>query len=392
MVKRNIKKPSPGNYEDLAKYDKRRTKRKFGAPIEKALENSFELVGDEWEEKKISEKLFVARVVEVHKRYSFISPEDANGNIDTRDVWIATVAKKYLQTHRKSRNFVCVGDLVLCRRTLEGEHQVSEELPHCSIEFLKKRSSTIRRLDPMTQERIHILASNIDQLVIVASYLNPTIKWGLIDRYLVLAESEHIDIVIIFNKKDLLAVSEKLEFKQECANYLNLYKNLGYKIFEFQADKDDSEENIEILKNIFPGKVSLVSGHSGVGKSSIVNLMRPEIEQDVEKDDIFFKGRHTTSYASLIKLGIGGYVVDSPGIRSFTIEEKDAIELSWCFVEMRPYLGKCKYRECRHMDEPECAIKDAVKEKIITEERYKSYLGILTGATGREGRLRDIQI
>jgi ribosome biogenesis GTPase len=145
-----------------------------------------------------------------------------------------------------------------------------------------------------------------------------------------------------------------------------------------------------LLKETFAGKINMLSGHSGVGKSSIVNLLRPEIEQDVETDGIFYKGRHTTSYASLIKLAGGGYVVDTPGIRSFAIEERTSVELSWCFVEMRDLIGHCKYRECRHVDEPECVVIEAVKKGEIVEWRYLSYLAILTGATGREGRLRDI--
>jgi ribosome biogenesis GTPase len=124
-----------------------------------------------------------------------------------------------------------------------------------------------------------------------------------------------------------------------------------------------------------------------------VNLFIPEIVQAVEEDDnIFYKGRHTTSFASFIKLGTGGYVIDTPGIRSFTFEEKGPIELSHCFVEFRPLLGKCKFRECRHMDEPECVIRAAVEAGQLSRWRYKSYLGILLGATGREGRIRDLPI
>ena len=111
-----------------------------------------------------------------------------------------------------------------------------------------------------------------------------------------------------------------------------------------------------------------------------------------EDDNIFYKGRHTTSFASFIKLGTGGYVIDTPGIRSFTFEEKTAIELSHCFVEFRPLLGKCKYRECRHMDEPDCKVLAAVAAGTISRWRYKSYLGILLGATGREGRIRDLPL
>lgn len=394
MAKRKVKKIRSNDYENMSKYDKQRHYRKSSqVGKSKELDEAFVLNEDEWND-KVSDDYFKARVVEVHKRYQFVSPENDDGEIDTRDVWLATVAKKFLQSTRKDRNFVTVGDIVLCKKSTEQLPQVSEDLPQCTIENLKERKSVISRLDPMTQERRHVLASNLDQLVIVASYLHPTVKWGLIDRYLVLAESEHLSATIILNKRDLLEDHEKKSFVEECDKYLNLYRDLGYEVLDFQAnlDGDGKKNNLKKLVEVFSGKVSLVSGHSGVGKSSLVNLMKPEIKQDVESDSIFYKGRHTTTYASLIKLGTGGYVIDSPGIRSFAIEERSAVELSWCYVEMRPYIGKCKYRECRHVDEPECAVIEAVRSGEITEERYKSYIGILTGATGREGRMRDIKI
>ena len=141
------------------------------------------------------------------------------------------------------------------------------------------------------------------------------------------------------------------------------------------------------------GRVSMLSGHSGVGKSSLVNLFEPELVQAVEKnDDIFYKGRHTTSYASFIKLGTGGYVIDTPGIRSFVLQELDHRELAYGFVDIRPFAGQCRYQGCRHVEEPECAVRQAVSEGKIDERRYLSYRGILQGTTGREGRVRDLEI
>ena len=134
-----------------------------------------------------------------------------------------------------------------------------------------------------------------------------------------------------------------------------------------------------------------MSGHSGVGKSSLINRFRPEIVQEVEPNsDIFYKGRHTTTYASFLKLGTGGSVIDTPGIRSFLLGERSSIDLSYAFVEMRPYLGQCKFRECRHIDEPDCQVLAAKERGEISERRYKSYLGLLLGDTGREGRIRDL--
>ena len=231
-------------------------------------------------------------------------------------------------------------------------------------------------------------------LVIVASLIDPKVKWGLIDRYLTLAESEGLNAVIVLTKKDLLDDPSVEDYKEECLEYVKIYQDIGYEVHMVQAnvEADSGHESIETIRNIFRDKICLVSGHSGVGKSSLVNLLEPEIEQEVEEDEIFYKGRHTTTYSSLIKLGAGGYVVDTPGIRSFLIEERDHHELAYCFKELRPFLGKCKYRECRHIDEPDCAVKQAVADGHVSEWRYKSFLAILLGATGREGRMRDIVI
>ena len=184
------------------------------------------------------------------------------------------------------------------------------------------------------------------------------------------------------------------DFKEKCQQEVEVYKSLGYKVVELSVENADFEDaEIQEVHNALDGKFTILSGHSGVGKSSLVNMFNPEIVQDVEENsDIFYKGRHTTTYASLIKLGKlgkGGYVIDTPGIRSFVLDERDAISFTHGFIELREYMGKCKFRECRHIDEPGCAVLDALANGKITERRYKSYLGLLLGDTGREGRTRD---
>ncbi len=165
---------------------------------------------------------------------------------------------------------------------------------------------------------------------------------------------------------------------------IELYRSLGYRVFVTQADTGRVDED---LAAVFKNEVSLVVGHSGVGKSSLINLMQPELIQDVEDEEVLTKGRHTTTYASFLKLGTGGFVIDTPGVRSFMIKDYDPINLSWCFVDLRDYISRCKYRECRHLDEPACAVQEAVKNGSISPWRYKSYIAILTGASGREGRV-----
>ncbi|MFW7380308.1 MAG: ribosome small subunit-dependent GTPase A [Oligoflexus sp.] len=373
--------------DELAKYDKirrGRDKRKKS----KSDDAKFELPESSWDLSQ--EGWFRARVVEVQKRYAFIAPEPVAGELDSRDVWLATVARKYLQSKRLERNTICVGDVVLCRPTDEKEADIETDIPCCVINNMAPRTSKISRKDPLRDDREHVLASNVDQLLIVASYQSPLVKWGLIDRYLVLAEEQEIPAVIILNKSDLLA-AESVEFQERCQQEIETYRNLGYPVFSIAAEfMKKNDPDLKEIKKLLEGKVTILSGHSGVGKSSLVNRFRPEIIQEVEPNsEIFYKGRHTTTYASFIKLGTGGSVIDTPGIRSFLLGDRSAIDLTHGFRELRPFMGKCKFRECRHIDEPGCAVLQALADGLISERRYRSYVGLLLGDTGREGRTRD---
>ncbi|NRA67839.1 MAG: ribosome small subunit-dependent GTPase A [Pseudobacteriovorax sp.] len=373
--------------DDYFSYDKIRRGKDKRKKNKKAIDN-FVLDEDKW---LVKDNWFKARVVEVHKRYAFVSPITEDGDIVTKDVWLSTVARKHLQSKRLERNNVVVGDVVLCRPATGEEPDVSEELPYCVVENLKPRFSEISRVDPASMERKHILASNVDQLLIVASFCSPLVKWGLIDRYLVLAEEQNIEPIIVLNKQDLL-LEESEKFQKKAEEEIANYRSLGYKVFSISV-LGKSQDDIEAIGESLKDKCSILSGHSGVGKSSLVNLFRPEITQEVEANaDIFYKGRHTTTYASLLKLGTGGIVVDTPGIRSFLLGERSSIDLTYSFREMRPYLGKCKYRECRHIDEPDCAILEALHDGKITSRRYQSYKGLLLGDTGRQGRTRDDEL
>jgi ribosome biogenesis GTPase len=249
----------------------------------------------------------------------------------------------------------------------------------------------------MYPERDHVLASNVQSLIIVSSYLAPRVKWGLIDRYLVLAELQNIEPIIILNKLDLLneAAAEHPDFVRQCHERTQYYRDLGYEVYSLQANAKKARSHAEIKRLMakLSNRISMFSGHSGVGKSSLVNLLSPDIVQDVEPDsDIFYKGRHTTSYASFLGLGIGGYVIDTPGIRSFVIDRYGPIELSYGFREIRPFAEKCKFRECRHIDEPACAVLEAVESGVIVNWRYQHYRGILLGTSGREGRQRQDEL
>lgn len=370
------------DYDDYVKKEKIRKKssKSFAEQDKKEF-----VLSDKKELQTLLKKgYFLARVVEVQKKYVFLAPEKKELKMDTRDVWLSTVAKKFLQNQRSERNFIVVGDKVVC---LTSEHSDSEEFPQCTIEYRLPRETQISRVDPLLKTREHILASNLSQLVIVASYLSPPVRWGLIDRFLVQAEHEHLKPVIILNKKDLLKEEATEAFKKECREQEKIYTDLGYRVIPFETLSLASRKKPpKILHDLFKGHITLIAGHSGVGKSSITNLLKPEIEQDVEELEIFRKGRHTTTYTSLLKLENGGFIIDTPGIRSFTLTELEPVQLSWGFLEMRPYLNQCRYRACKHFNEPGCAIIEAVAEKKIAERRYQSYLNILFNTQRREGR------
>ncbi len=372
------------NTDDLEKTSKIRKKKRIRKGDRKG-ETPFELAEEKWNLDKNSDH-FAARVVEVHKRYAFVSPEPEKGDIKTKDVWLATVARKFLTSEKMERNLVAVGDRVLCRKAGNDEEDVDTDIPRCVILHQSPRDSQLSRRDPITNTRSHTLACNISQVVVMASYLGPKIRWGLVDRYLVVAEEQGLPAVLVFNKRDLLERDGTDAFKVECENQVNNYRSLGYEVFSISAiDSKDSE--LIRLRKMMASKITVFSGHSGIGKSSLINLFDPEIVQEVEENsNISYKGRHTTTYASLIKLGVGGYVVDTPGIRSFLIEERNSIDLSYGFVEFRKRMGQCKFRECRHIDEPGCTILDALNKGEIAALRYRSYQNLLLGQSGREGR------
>lgn len=341
------------------------------------LTDAFECPEEDWESRRTPGS-FGARVVEVHKGYVFVSREEKLGEIDTRDVWLGTMARKYMIGQRAERNFICVGDRVLCSPSDQLDRSLGSELPQCMLLHMAPRLSKFSRVDPSRTDREHVLAANMQQILIVASFLNPKVRWGLIDRYLVLAEKESVPPVIVLNKTDLLE-RESEDFRQDCEIRIAEYRRLGYELYTIQANKEHPSKDpaIKAIRDKLKGKITLLSGHSGVGKSSLLNLFKPEILQVVEENPEFYKGRHTTTFASFIKLGTGGFGIDTPGIRSFSIGDQDAIGLGGCFPEIRALLGRCKYRECGHDSEPGCAVKNAVETGEVKPWRLRSYLGML---------------
>lgn len=264
---------------------------------------------------------------------------------------------------RKTTNPVAVGDIVDYETDRDGSQIIK----------IHERKNYIIRKSINLSKQAHILASNLDQAILVATMVAPRTSLGFIDRFLVTAEAYDIPAKIVFNKKDLLD-EDGLEFQQEI---IDLYNSIGYECFLISSfDASD----IESLKGVLKDKTSLIAGHSGVGKTTLVNAIDPSL--NLRTGDIssaHLKGMHTTTFAELFPLSFGGDIIDSPGIKELGLVEMKKEEVGHYFPEIRERMNDCKFNNCLHVNEPHCAVIKAVEEGEISSERYHSYLGILNG-------------
>lgn len=263
-----------------------------------------------------------------------------------------------------STNPVAVGDIV----EIDIEE---EEAGTAIINSIADRRNYINRQSPKSKYQHHIVAANLDQSVLVATLREPRTSQGFIDRFLVASEMYHVPAVIVFNKWDIYREKEKQQFEEWAA----MYGEAGYPVIVCSTV---TGEGIEALKQKLAGKISLFSGHSGVGKSTLLNAILPELKlrtQDVSGWS--GKGMHTTTFAEMFDLPGGGSLIDTPGVREFGLVNVTKQELSHYFPEMRSRLNDCQFNNCQHLNEPGCAIKQAVEEGTITAERYESYISLL---------------
>jgi len=262
-----------------------------------------------------------------------------------------------------SSNPIAVGDVVV----FEEEEKDGDGV----IRSIDPRKNYIIRVSPHNKNQKHIVASNLDLALLITTISHPRTSLGFIDRFLLTAEAYHIPAVIVVNKIDLL----KSKHEEELQKWMSIYSEAGYQIFPIVA-KDPS--TIHQLQNLIKGKITLFSGHSGVGKSTLINQLIPNINlKTTEISDYSGKGQHTTTFAEMFDLPTGGSIIDTPGVKEFGLIHIEKSELSHYFPEMRQRLNDCKFNNCLHYNEPGCAIKTAVNESIISEERYINYLGIL---------------
>ncbi|MDZ4658630.1 MAG: ribosome small subunit-dependent GTPase A [Bythopirellula sp.] len=256
------------------------------------------------------------------------------------------------------RHVVAAGDRVWVRP--EG---TSEGI----IERVEPRTGVLSRT---SRGRQHVLVANVDQLLIVTSAAQPRLKPNLLDRYLVTAEKTRIEPIICINKVDLVN-------RADLEPLIGVYSQLGYRTLQFSASLG---WGIPALRELIRGRASAFTGQSGVGKSSLLNAIEPGLALRVQSVSAESeKGKHTTTTAELIPLSLGGFVVDTPGIRQFQLWDVSPEEVAGFFRDLRPYVSHCRYPDCTHTHEEPCAVKDAVADGFIDVRRYESYLQIHAG-------------
>ncbi|MFY0603038.1 MAG: ribosome small subunit-dependent GTPase A [Flavobacteriaceae bacterium] len=267
----------------------------------------------------------------------------------------------------KSTNPIAVGDRVVFELEKKGDDEVGV------ISKILERTNFIVRKSVNLSKQTHIIAANIDVAFLLITINNPPTFTTFIDRFLVTAEAYSIKAVLIFNKIDSYEIEERAEIL-----YLkDIYEAIGYTCLEVSATEG---KNLDQVKELMIGNVSLFAGHSGVGKSTLVNAIEPKLNlKTKEISDQHKQGQHTTTFAEMFDLSFDATIIDTPGIKGFGVVDMEKDELGDYFPEFFELKSGCKFNNCVHIKEPDCAVKEALEEEEISWSRYKSYLQILEG-------------
>ena len=261
----------------------------------------------------------------------------------------------------RSTNPVVVGDIVRCERDETGETVIADGEP--------RRNYIIRRASNLSKES-HIIAANLDQALLVATLFSPETAPEFIDRFLVTCEAYKVPVTILLAKADLARTAP-----EAMAAFHDTYERAGYRVIDVSATEG---EGVDTVRDLLRGRTTLLSGNSGVGKSTLVAAVERTAEvRTAEISRSHHKGRHTTTFSTMYPLSEGGYIIDTPGIKGFGLIDIDDAELAHYFPEMMRWLPECRYYNCSHTHEPHCAVIEAVERGDIAMSRYESYLKIL---------------
>ncbi|SJZ77603.1 ribosome small subunit-dependent GTPase A [Sediminibacterium ginsengisoli] len=270
-----------------------------------------------------------------------------------------------------STNPIAVGDEV--DMDIEAVQEESAIITH-----IYDRRNYVARVSPHNKRQHHIVASNLDQSILVATLKDPKTSQGFMDRFLISCEAYHIPAIIVFNKADIYRKKELERFE----HLRGIYEAIGYKVILASVQEGTG---LDEIKALLKDKITLLSGHSGVGKSTFINAVFPQFNlRTQEVSGWSGKGMHTTTFAEMFDLDGGGQIIDTPGVREFGLVDITKQELSHYYPEMRALLNGCQFNNCMHIEEPGCAVKKGVAEGIVSEDRYVSYLGILDTMNDKE--------
>ena len=280
------------------------------------------------------------------------------------DTWNARLKGLFKLDGITSTNPLAVGDNVDLEPENEDEHTAL-------ITAICDRSNYINRQSPSHRMQHHIVAANIDQSFLVVTLKEPRTSQGFIDRWLVTCEAYHVPAILLFNKADLYRKKEEERFDA----WKQMYETIGYRVIRMSVHTGEGLDEVNVLLR---DKISLLSGHSGVGKSSFLNALFPAMSLKTQAVSGWSgKGIHTTTFAEMFDLPGGGRIIDTPGMREFGLVDITKQELSGYFPEMRAFAGQCQFNNCVHLEEPGCHVKRAVADGNIALERYESYCAIL---------------
>lgn len=285
--------------------------------------------------------------------------------LDGGQLYDCRIKGKFRVAGIKSTNPLAVGDFVSFEPEEKDEGQGI-------IDGIEDRKNYIIRKSVNLSKRVHIIAANMDQALLVTTLAQPATSTGFMDRFLSTAEAYNIPTIIVFNKCDLY---DSEEIRSELDYRKAVYSAIGYHCLETSATKG---EGLAELASLLKGKTTLLSGHSGVGKSTLINAIEPSLNlRTGAVSSSHNKGQHTTTFAEMHPLQMGGDIIDTPGIKGFGLVNMEDTDLSHFFPEIFAISKECKFHNCKHINEPQCAVKSALDEHKIAPTRYESYLNQL---------------